>query len=273
MEKRKTKKSSKKLWTIIGAIVGIIVLAIAAFLIYQNNFSEDAQYADKNYLKDMRKGLEARWDYIDSGKGDQVSQKEAYQKDVDLELEHIDKYTNESFRDSKLKQYALEYINAVKDQGEALEYPTGSEKFYKAWDKAKTERSKLIVLINDKYDLKISDKYKKWLDEARAEAKEAKEESDIKSKLEEQIQNAEVTKVDRGFGSFEYEVTLENTTKKTIKSCGINITFFDADGVVVGTTSDYTNDWKNGMKTKFTFYETEGAVKYELKLGDYYIED
>ena len=273
MSEKKTKKASKKLWIIIGAIAGVVVLALAAFFIYQNNFSEDAQYADKSYLKDMRKGLEARWDYTNSDASKSASRKESGKKAVETELKHIDKYINEDFKDSKLKQYALEYINSVKDQESALEYPEDSEKFYKKWNEARVERAKLIVLINDKYDLKISDKYKKDFDEFRAEAKEAKEDEAIKEKLEEQIRNAEVIKVDRGYGSYEYEVTLENTTKKTLESCEVKITFYDADGVVLETTGDYASDWKSGTKTKFRFYDMEGSAKYELKLGSYYVKN
>ena len=81
---------------------------------------KEEHYADEDFMKDAAKALETRWKMNESDE-DKVytegsdEQKELFSKWTQAELDILSEYEDEKFEDSKLKELAIQYINALKD--------------------------------------------------------------------------------------------------------------------------------------------------------------
>ncbi|MCK1203036.1 hypothetical protein MXZ84_10715 [Streptococcus uberis] len=86
----------------------------------------------------------ARWDYIAKKDKDKkhVDSGSDYQKFVNLELKTISKYENLKFKDSKLKEYAISYINEM-NNGLKVAKTFGSESFDQKWYEHQNRRKEL----------------------------------------------------------------------------------------------------------------------------------
>lgn len=73
--------------------------------------------------------LQARWDLIDKNekKDEEVDPQSQEEKDMTLdciqaELDCVEKYTDEKFNDSKLQEYAVKYVNLLKQHKDVCKY-------------------------------------------------------------------------------------------------------------------------------------------------------
>lgn len=158
----------KKRLLICTAILSIMAIVICGCgSTKQAEKSTEETYADKDFMKDLAAGLEARWSIEEPEytEGDDTH-KDYYTKLVDAEYDKVSPYLDKKFKDSTLQQKAINYINMIKQQKEALKYlQVNYDKYDKLWGEAYDERSKLIVDFIDNYGLTVSDKYKSTLDD------------------------------------------------------------------------------------------------------------
>ncbi len=136
-----------------------------------------SEYADERFLKDLVKGLQARWDLTKKDKRRVHRYNEEYQEVIEsyieAELGFVEKYADASFRDRELQRNAVEYIQALRDCKYALQYITLNPVTYEEKIKEPSRiRIYLIKVIHDRYDLEFDDRYEEDLAEVLEEAEE-----------------------------------------------------------------------------------------------------
>ena len=169
-------KKSLLICTVILSVMAMVICGCGSTK--QAEKSTEETYADKDFMKDLAAGLEARWSVEEPEQyteGDDVS-KEYYTEMVNAEYEKVTPYLDKKFKDSTLQQKAINYINMIKQQKEALKYmQVKFDKYEKLWYEAYDERTKLIVDFVDNYGLTVSDKYKSTLDDFKTNAQEVED--------------------------------------------------------------------------------------------------
>lgn len=233
-----------------------------------------AEYSDEAFIKDMAKGLEARWDMPDIDE-DATSdeERELRVKLVDAELNVIGGYTEKNFEDSKLQEYAIQYINLLKQQKESMDYfDADFEKSYDMWTEALNKRSQMMVKIDKEYDLPISSKYEDTWKDMTMTAKLADQKSAVESELKKMVDKGEFKKKEN-YGSYDCTLAITNTTDVEFSQLEMQINFLDKDGAVVESTSDFVSNWKPEMKMKFDFYVDKNFDKYTAEVGYYEIKE
>lgn len=114
----------KKILTLLTAVLTVSLLLIACG-------NKQDKYADQAFMNDLSKGLEARWSLSDS---DPDNESKDFYKQLDKkELDSISSYSNKKFKNDKLHEHAIAYINALKKQKATLKY-YGSDSFYDKWN-------------------------------------------------------------------------------------------------------------------------------------------
>lgn len=212
--------------------------------------------ADEKFLKDLAKGLEARWSIKDQDVELGSEEEKKYtDKLVSAELDILEKYQNEKFEDSKLQEKAIQYINLLKQQKEALDYMTADyEKYGELWTEAYDKRTQMIVDFVNDYKLTVSDKYESTLKDITVNAKQVTEENEKEEKVQALVESIEFGLAeDDGYGWKTYNAVVENTTEMTFSYFNLTINLLDQDDVIVETTYANVSNWGKGQKVKFEF--------------------
>ena len=234
-----------------------------------NANNEDKTY-DKDFLKDLSKGLMDRWDMTQN---ETESQDIYYERLVDTELNKISEYANKKFEDTQLQEKAIAYINLLKTQKEALNYYKSDYiKFDELWSEAYNDRTQAVRdFIND-YGITFPDKYKNRVDEFMDNAKIATQKDNFDAKVDEMVKNINFQKV-RTSGSYSYyEATIENLTDKTFEYFSLNINLIDGENVILETEYATASNLSPGQKAKLEFMTDQSFEKYEITT-DYYLKD
>lgn len=232
--------------------------------------SNDPDYADEDFLNAIAKGLEARWDIpeteVEAGSKEDLEQSTEW---VDAELNEVQEYTNATFEDTKLQELAIEYINLLKQQKEALDYlTTDYDKYYDLWQEAYEQRTKVITEINNRYELPIDSEYADVLKEMATEAKGVEDQEQLEKDIEKMLADAKLKKQE-SYGNYECTLTVTNITGEEFSDFETQINFLDKDGAVVESTSDWVNNWNPDTTVKFNFFLNSDFDKYEVEAGIY----
>lgn len=192
------------------------------------------------------------------------------EKAVNAELNEIQGYTNASFSDSKLQEQAIEYINCVKDQKEALSYYNADyDKYDKQWSKAYNKRSQLISSFISDYNLTFPDKYSPDVKNLQANGK-ATDEADAQQDAVDSICKSMKFKKS---ADNNYTATVKNTTGYEFKDFSININLINSKGTVVDSMYDSVQNWKKGQKVQFDFYSDKSFKKTSVETSNWEIKD
>ena len=260
-------------------LIFMVVLSVIAMVLCgcgntkQAEKSTEEQYADEDFMKDLAAGLEARWSIEEPEQyteGDDTH-KEFYTKLVDAEYDKVTPYLDKKFKDSTLQQKAINYINMIKQQKEALKYlQVDYDKYSKLWEEAYNERSKLIVDFVKNYGLTVSDEYKSDLDNFEVNAQEVKDKETKDNQVNEIMNNMNFKKnKSSSYDWKEYDAIVENTSDIDFDSFMVNVNLLDKEGVIVESTTVYVNNWKKGTKTKFTFSTDKEFDKISVEKADW----
>ena len=82
---------------------------------------------------------------------------------MNAEFNTVKLYKNKRFKDDKLHEQVITYLNALEDQKKALEHFEKS-KYITEWNKAYNTRTEMLLKINSKYKLTVASKYQPDLD-------------------------------------------------------------------------------------------------------------
>ena len=238
---------------------------------------EDATY-DTEFINSLSKALQKRWDLNNEyEKKDIITGSDEhydyYEKLVNAELNELEKYKDLKFKDSKLQELAIKYINLLNQQKDSLQYlKVNYDKFDKEWMDAYNQRTQLIIKFTKDYNLTVDNKYKDTLNELLTNGKLVNEEEDLKAEIKNIVDSAEFKKVKEEYDWAYYEAVLENTTGKDFQYFTIEINLLDEYGVVVESTYAPVDNWKNNQKVKFQF-STDKKFKTMKFSSDYYIDE
>lgn len=192
---------------------------------------------------------------------------------INAELDVVKKYRDEKFEDSDLQELAIEYINCLNDQNDALEYLTVDyTKYSELHKEAYNKRTTIIKQMVDDYGLTVSDDYQSDLNDLLTNAKIVKEDEDKQAKIDALVSSIvfEVTE-DDGYGYKTYGAVVENTTGIDFTSFGLSINLLDADGVIVESEYSSVENFNNGAKARFEFFTDVEFTSYQITV-DYWNE-
>ena len=244
------------------------------------NSEEETKYADKQFIKDMSKGLQARWDLSDADEEkdgyDKIELQSQEYKDMMLsyikaELDWIEKYTDEKFKDSKLQEYAVKYINLLKQHKDICQYiPVDYYgKYLDEFNPIYDERSKIIEDLVENYNLTVDKKHQDTLDEFKTNSQLVKDQDAMEESVKNMLANIQFTEVSNEDGWTTYQGVVENTTGKDISSLSVDINLKNADGVIVETTYDDVSNFTKGAKAQFEFYTDKDFATTEVTASYY----
>ncbi|KXT76836.1 FxLYD domain-containing protein [Streptococcus sp. DD12] len=256
-------KTKSLLLTTLAAIAVIILTACSS-----NNSKDEKIYYDDQFMTALSKGLEERWKYTDEdATAEDKASKKLYNTATQKELDQIEEYQDKSFKDSKLKEAAISYINALKDNQKVAE-TYGASSFDENWSKSYDARNEKLIAINNISKIKVSDKYQSTLDEVLASGKEVKQNSDNAQKVTDLIKSITFTKDEASSDEYlsSYTATVENTTGLTIANISLTVKLIDDQGVTVDEQSLFANNWTNGEKKRFEFTTDKTFAKTEISI-------
>lgn len=235
----------------------------------------EEKYSDELFVKDMAKGLQERWklsseDESKESFADITVDSEEYKnmmlKYIDAELSIIEKYGDEKFEDSKLKELAIKYINLLNEHKEICQYMTVDyEKYAEEFTPIYNERSKIISQMVNDYKMTVSEEYQSTLDEFMTNSTLVKEEEGQREAVGIMLGAVtfEVTE-DDGSGWKTYQGIVENTTGTDFDNMSFDINLLDENGVIVETTYDQVSAFKNGAKAQLEFMTDKEFTSTEI---------
>lgn len=240
---------------------------------------EEVSYCDEDFIKDMGKGLDARWDLNESDES-----KEGY-KDIAVnseeskkmmlnyineELNYIEKYTDGKFKDTNLQEKAIKYINLLKQHKDLCDYITVDyDKYSNEFQPIYDERSKIIKDLSDNYGLTVSDKHQDTLNEFKTNSKLVEEDESKQAAVTAMLDTINISTTDDGYGNYTCEGYIENNTGYDFDNLSLQFNLYDSDGILVDNQGDYLQNFKNGTKAKIEFYPLHDFETYEVT-AEYY---
>ena len=202
-------------------------------------------------METIAKGFEARADIINeqeqSGEYDETSK--VYKKFIKAELDIDKELKDAKFKDSKMQEDILSYINSVQAQLDIVENNSPSnDSFYLEWQDAYDKRAAALKVLVDNYDLTVSDKYKDDFDELIANGAAATK----KNEQDEGLIN--------NFNNVTWDIT-----KYNYSNVSITLGLYDADGVRQDETYADVNSWGPGEKVRFEAYGSVDAQSVKVE--------
>ena len=258
----------KRLTVLIACLVAVIGLAACS----SNTKSEEPKYADDTAMETIAKGYEARADVISEMEqnGEDTQSNKNLKKMINAELDVDKELQSAKFKDSKMQEDVLSYINSLQGQLDVVKNNSSSnDTFYQEWQDAYDKRSSILKTLVDKYDLKVSDKYKDDFEDLIANGTAATKKADQKEGLVNNFNNVTFDVTDDGYGNYTYSAVVENTTQYNYENVGIILGLYDADGVRQGQTYANVNSWAAGEKVRFEAYESINPASIKVEI-DYY---
>lgn len=128
----------------LAALFTCLVILVALAACSSNSKSEEPKYAGDTAMETIAKGFEARADVINEleQNGEYDETLKVYKKFIKAEL-NVDKDLKDAkFKDSKMQEDVLSYINSVQAQLDIVENNSpSSDSFYLEWQDAYDKRA------------------------------------------------------------------------------------------------------------------------------------
>ncbi|NEG54771.1 hypothetical protein GFD21_03060 [Bifidobacterium sp. SMA15] len=256
------------------------VMSVALAGCSQNKEADGPDYADDEAMSIIADGLQKRSDVIDKQNAKQGSEdvdnatyaanlKEAVQTEIDAEKS----LKTRQFKDSKMQEAVISYLNLLDDSMDVLKnYSPSSTDFYTEWQKVYDKRTSMLKTFVDDYGLTVDEKYKDTLSDLTANGAAATKKSQTDETIKNLIESATFEKQDQGYGSYTYSAVIENTSKLSFKNVSIVLSLYDADGVKQEAYAN-ANTWAAGEKVKFEAYSDVNANEVKASVQYYDVED
>lgn len=254
----------KKIISLLG-ILGTTVLLLSAC--GNNADKKETNYQDKQFISSLEKGLEGHWKIANKAVSDNDNSKEVFENGIKKEVTEISKYKSAQFKDSKLQELAISYINILNDQNKELDH-FNSDSFYKDWTDIYGKRTEILVNINALQPLKFSSKqyesnFNDLKNDGKAVQNEVKRKEEIKNFVS-SITFKPSADNDPESDYKSYSTVVENTTSFNFSSFSLNAKLIDKDDVTVDTQYVSTEDFQKGQKAKLDFQTDKSFVKTKV---------
>lgn len=250
----------------------LTITFIAFFLVACANQAKEEKTYDAEFISSLAKGLENRWKAIDSDEKEGVNTDTApnLTKYIQLELDQIEKYQDLKFKDNKLKEIAISYINELKN-GIEIAQTFGAQSAYENFTKHQQNRTEKLNQINNISEITVSETYQEIFNELLAAGKEVETNQTNKETTESFVGslNFVLDEANSSEWGSTYKTTVENTTGLNYESLSINVKLIDDQGVTVDTPMIFIDNFTNGEKRELEFYTSKQFTKIELAL-DYF---
>ncbi len=263
------------------ALLGCILVLSGAILGCSGQNAAGADDADTDFVRDVAKGLEARWDLMEADQKDSeyafVSEEnEAYQekliKYIDAELEYDEKYKDASFGDSNLEELAVQYVDILEEHKEACAYiTTDFEKYYDTYTSVLNERGRILSRLVTIYDLAVNEQYEDYLNGYLTNATIVDEEEGTDEEILALADGIDFELVDEESdenGSV-YRTEVINTTNVHFMDFGIQINLLDEKNEIVDSQYAFIENFRKGAKAMLGFTTDQAFVSYEITI-DYW---
>ena len=248
----------------------ILIVTLAVMLVLGAcSKSSEPKYYDDDFMSSLEKGLESRWSFVE--KEDDDESEKFYTTAIKKEFEQVKKYEDLKFKDSKLKEAALAYINELKN-GLKVAKTYGSDSFYDNWSKHYDSRTAKLITINKIKKIEVSEKNQSTLDELLASGKEVISTEKNKDTLTNFLKGITFAKDEARSDEYSsyYTATVENTTGLNIENLSLSFKLIDDNGVTVDTSSEYVENWNAGEKRQLEFWTDKQFSKTEITMGEYF---
>lgn len=240
----------------------VICIVLSTILLVGCTSNSENKNYDSEFLTSLSKGLDKKWK--DNDKYPEESAKN-YKLWANDELDEVKDYGDKKFKNDKLKELAIRYINVLKE-GKEIASNFGADFFEDQWSEHQNKRYELLVEINNISEIPVQDK--DGLDEVLAGGKEVKRDNKVRKDFENIINSAEFKPDDSNSYLAEYSAVVENTTEYDIEALTVEVSLFDENDVLYNTTYINVNNWRKGIKAKLDFIDTddkEGTYEFSLK--------
>lgn len=237
---------------------------------------------DGQFLAAFKNGLTKRWDYNNSNAvyEGQSGYTDYIKECINIELESISSFENQTFADSALAEDAKEYIQALNDSLSAVDYYNADyQQYSEKWNDAYERRSVLIRDIFENNNLTVDNKYQKTLDEFITNASVVDEKNKVKEEINNMESNFVFSYTTDESNYTTYTLSMENTTEYTFEYYYVNINALDENGSIIGTgQASQIESWQPGQKAEVDAYvQVEDPSKIasttytsHYKTGNYY---
>ena len=247
-------------------VVLLTTLSLSACGKNTNEPKEEKVYDDE-FVQTLSKALHDRWTYQETDEYLGLQEKneaEALISVTENELKPIknEDYPNKKFADSKLKELAISYGNLLDDSINELK-KASSTTFFEKFNELYTERTKLLVEINELKKIPFEGDDKNTFQELLNSGNEFKEQETFNKKLETLLPTVKFEEQKQEYESEykTYKAIVENTTGVDIKSFSARVYLEDETGTRVDTQYMTTNDWSAGQRVTFEFTTNKKFTK------------
>lgn len=279
MDEKGVKVMKKKISYLLCVIICLSALLMGCSS--PTDKQEQEEYADQKFIEAMANGLEERWaltekDESKEGYEDITWDSEEYQKMmksyIQAELDAIESFQNEKFKDSKLQEMAISYINLLKEHKKITEYMTVDyNKYAEELTPIYDNRTKIITTIDEEYELPIDKKFQNTLDDFKTNASLVQEQESKQAQVDALVSSVQFNKTTTDGDYTTYVAIIENTTDMNFASLQFNVNLLDANGVILESNSLFVNNIGKGQKAQIEFITDKNFTSTNLAC-DYWEE-
>ncbi len=249
----------------------LVAFALCGCSTSQSSSSSDS-YADDEAMKVIASGLEARWAITDSSTYEDNA--ENLKKAINAEIDKDSALKERQFKDSKMQEDVLAYINILEDSLKVVEnYKYESVEYIEKWDAVYDKRTAKLKTLVDSYGLSVSDSKQSVLDELVSAGTEAQNQTDRDDAINALFKKAKFKKTSEGYGYYEYSATIKNKTDYAFEDVSIVLSLYDKKGVKVEETYASANSWEKGEKVRFETSSEVNAEKVKVSVDSYTVKE
>lgn len=244
-----------------AATIGVTLLATLTLTScgYKNS---DGTY-DHEFVKSMESGLEARWNITDHAVDPANPTKEEYSRALSKEYNSVEPYKNKKFKNDKLHEDALAYINAVKEQKNSLKY-FNDNSFDSKWGKAYDKRTEALLKINKIYKIEVNKDNQASLIELTRNGDKVAAANEKSQAITDLIKTIKFKEVKDEDGYKTYNADVKNISEYTFKSFGIKVQLKSKNGTVVETVPVYADNWVRNQTNRFEMMTDKSFNSYAI---------
>jgi hypothetical protein len=258
------------------SMMGLLVLLICSLGFISACSQNDANAAKSKYVDDkamnvIAAGFERRSDVIESNANDDDPHStENIQEAIEAEIKNDKELKNARFKDSKMQQGVITYLNLLDDQLKVTEdYSQSSSDYYEEWNKVYDKRSAQLKKLVDNYGLEVREKYEDDFNDLIKNGKSVAEKTRYEDAINSLIQGANFEKSDDGYGLYTYTAVVENTSGVSFSNVSLTLALYDADDIKAEETYADTSSWAPGEKVKFEAMSDVDAARVVASVSSY----
>lgn len=258
------------------SMMALLVLLICSLGFISACSQNDANAAKSKYVDDkamnvIAAGFERRSDVIESNANDDDPHStENIQEAIEAEIKNDKELKNARFKDSKMQQDVITYLNLLDDQLKVTEdYSQSSSEYYEEWNKVYDKRSAQLKKLVDNYGLEVGEKYEDDFNDLIKNGKSVAEKTRYEDAINSLIQGANFEKSDDGYGLYTYTAVVENTSGVSFSNVSLTLALYDADDIKAEETYADTSSWAPGEKVKFEAMSDVDAARVVASVSSY----